>query len=96
MPGLNKTPEEWSNLEWAVNCTDICAQQGLEWSREQDGCIDLAVWGLVRAPDGSQAVNNDSGLGPDSLQTWRKLLFLHILDPVSPPPPIFWSLIVCR
>lgn len=29
MPGLNKTPEERSNLEWAVNCTDVCARPRL-------------------------------------------------------------------
>lgn len=64
MPVLNKTPEEWSNLEWAVNCADICAHRGLEPSREQAGRVDLPVCGADEAPDGCQADSSDSELGP--------------------------------
>lgn len=86
MPGLNKTPEEWSNLEWAVNCTDICARRGLEWSREQDGCVDLSVCGADEALDGCQADSSDSGLGPDSGGSFLFYKFLtRFCSPFSGP-----------
>lgn len=94
MPGLNQTPEEWSTLEWAVNCTDICAQRGLESSSEQI-CPSVV---LTRPQTGARQTAVTQDLALILSRPGGSFLFCRFLTRVWPPfsgPGIFADSFIC-